>query len=79
MNTSYKANSHKPPRRDCQYSPEEIAQILPFKDDYRKATPPARLISMKTKILPAMFNYWTEHGKQPTADEGPVKAQVSKN
>jgi hypothetical protein len=73
---SDKENSHKPPRKDCQYSPEEMDQICPFKVEYKKATQPERLIIMKTKILPAMFNYWTSQGKRPMEEEGPVKAQV---
>ncbi len=79
MNTSYQGNFQKPPRRDCHYSPEEIEQINPFKADYKKATQAERLITMKTKILPAMFNYWTAQGQWLTQEDGPAKAQVSMN
>jgi hypothetical protein len=73
---SYEGNMHKPPRRDCQYTEEEMDQMRPFKANYKKATQAERLIIMRTKILPAMFNYWTSQGKRPTDEEGPIKAQV---
>jgi hypothetical protein len=78
MNASYNGNL-KPPRKDCQYSPEEIEQIAPFKAQYIKDTKANRLITMKSKILPSMFNYWASQGRRPSVEEGPVQAQVSQN
>jgi hypothetical protein len=70
---------HKPPRKDCQYSAEEMDQILPFKAEYKRSTQPERFILMKTKILPAMFNYWQSQGRCPTEEEGTVKTKVKEN
>jgi len=76
---SYKGNSQKPPRKDCAYSEQEMDQLRPFKADYEKASQAERVILMKTRILPTIFNYWTAQGKRPTAQAGPVKAQVNEN
>jgi len=76
---SYKGNSHKPPRKDCAYSEQEMDQLRPFKAEYEKASQAERVILMKTRILPTIFNYWTAQGKRPTAQAGPVKAQVNEN
>lgn len=74
---SYKGNSQKPPRKDCAYSEEEMEQLRPFKEDYKTAGQEERLIIMKTRILPTIFNYWTAQGKRPTQEEGPGKAKVN--
>lgn len=53
-------------------------QIKPFKNEYIKATQGERLILMKTKIMPAMFNYLITKDKRPSEAEGPVKTKVSR-
>lgn len=62
-------NSHKPPRKDCIYTPQELQQILPFRDIYKKGTKAERVLVMKSQVLPAMFNYWASNGKHPQSEE----------
>ena len=63
-------NSHKKLRKDCKYNAEELQQILPFKSSFIKATTiPERILILRSQILPAMFNYWAENGKQPKDEE----------
>lgn len=46
-------------RQDCKYTPEEQATIRPYKDEYQsQTTSPGWGHIFRTKILPAIFNYW---------------------
>jgi hypothetical protein len=72
----------KPPRKprsDSKYTAVEYEQIRPFKDSYMKATTrSARIFIFKSRILPAMFNYWKRNGKNPRdAAEGTRWTKVS--
>lgn len=56
-----------------------MEQLRPFETQYKKANQAERLILMKTKILPAIFTYWTAQGRCPTEAEGRIKTQVSES
>jgi hypothetical protein len=52
------------PRRDCKYTVEERAAIAQHKDEYlSQSTSAGRGHVFRSKILPAMFNHWSENGK----------------
>ena len=69
------------PRRDCKYTPEERAVMSEFKVEYlSQSSSPARGHIFRSKILPAIFNYWTANGKLNTIKanmEGEVKVSMS--
>jgi hypothetical protein len=53
-------NKARKPRRDCKYTPAERAVMSEFKEEYLlHSTPAARGHIFRSKILPAIFNYWT--------------------
>ena len=57
---------HKLPRRDCRYTPEEVAAIIAYKDAFVNAkSVPDRIGILKCDIGPAMFSYWKQKGKVP--------------
>lgn len=73
-------NSHRPPRKDCQYSAMELQQIRQYKNIYKTSTKPDRLLMMKGQILPAMFNYWEAQGQgAQSEEENRMRAKVKKN
>lgn len=74
---SYKGKSQKPPRKDCTYNEQEMEVLRPFKEEYETSTQEQRVIIMKSRMLPTLFNYWTAKGKRPTEKDGPGKAQVN--
>ena len=53
-------------RKDCTYNAQELEQILPFKNMFIQASAiPERILTLRSQILPAMFNYWATIGKEP--------------
>lgn len=54
----------------------EIERIISFKLQFIQATTvPERVLILKSQILPAMFNYWAEIGREPK-DEEESRAQA---
>lgn len=52
-------------RRDCIYNAAERAILNPFKAEFiSQTTVKGRLDVLKSKILPAMFNYWWSIGRR---------------
>jgi hypothetical protein len=73
-------------RADCKYNDDELHEILPFKADFIAGTIPERIALLQSKILPAMFNYWEELGKEYDSQESkaiskvfPINIQVRDN
>ncbi len=59
----------KKPRRDAQYSREEIAVISKYKAEYKdQTTRPLRAHVLRNKILVDIFNYWDVQGTLPSEE-----------
>jgi hypothetical protein len=69
------------PRKDCQYTAEECTVFLQYKEDYRlQTTSDGRGHIFRSKILPDIFNYWTDNGNISMSSkemDGHVKASRS--
>lgn len=65
--------------KPCSYSASERAILQPFRKKYEnESNKQARLQLLRGEILPALFNYWVEHGERPqTAEESSSSIQVS--
>jgi hypothetical protein len=63
-------------RSDCRYNIEELQKILPFKLDFLAATIAQRMTMLKRHILPALFNYWQEMGKEYDSKESRILSKV---
>jgi uncharacterized protein with von Willebrand factor type A (vWA) domain len=63
-------------RADCKYDADELREIRPFKADFVAGTIPQRMALLKSKILPAMFNYWQELGKEYDSQESKAISKV---
>lgn len=62
-------------RKDSAYSQEERDVMAVYKEEYR-SQPSHELRGMvfRTKILPAIFNYWHTLGKDPQTEEGSIES-----
>lgn len=64
-----------PPRKrkktkNCSYTRDERKAIEPYKSEYRShATRELRAQTFRTKILPAIYNYWRGIGNEPSTEE----------
>ena len=57
-------------RQACHYTAEERKVFHIFKEEYRSQTTKERRGHiLKTKILPNIFNYWTNDGAQPLNED----------
>lgn len=67
------------PRRDCIYSAAERAVLRPYRDIYRaQTTKEKRAEIFSSKILPDMFNFWSERGEEVgTEEESKARVLVS--
>ena len=73
MSTS-KIRKTRKARQDCQYTAEERNAIRMHKDEYRsQTTRVSRGHIFKTKILPDMFNYWTNNGALSLSEDEVAK------
>ena len=63
-------------RKDCRYNAEELISILPYQAEFISSSTHERSVLLKQKILPAMFNYWLENGKEYNANESKVLMKV---
>lgn len=63
-------------RKDCRYNKEELLSILPFQADFISSSTHERLVLMKRKICPAMFNHWLELGKEYNVNESKLLSKV---
>jgi hypothetical protein len=63
-------------RKDCKYSVAEVLCILPFKADFITSSIQERMALLKNQILPKMFNYWLENGKEYDTDESRSLSKV---
>lgn len=65
-------------RKGCLYSPEELAVLSQYKDEYRsKTTPEERDQCLKGKVLVHIFNYWYEQeGVMPSEEETTKRVKV---
>ena len=63
-------------RSDCKYNQDELDKILPFKMDFISSTTEERMALLKKKILPEMFNYWQDLGKEYDAKESKILSKV---
>ena len=70
---------HRKSRKNCKYNADELKEIMPFKESFVTATTiPERVLILRSKILPAMFNYWAANGKEPRdQEESQTWAKVS--
>jgi hypothetical protein len=60
----------KKARKDCQYTAEERKVLHKFKEEYRsQVTSDARGHVFRSKILPAIFNYWSNDGLVAIPDD----------
>jgi hypothetical protein len=60
----------KKARKGCLYTTDERDIIKAFKREYRSQDKPnQRGHILKAKILPAIFNYWTDDGRVPMGAE----------
>jgi hypothetical protein len=58
------------PRGPCQYTVEERKLLEPFKESYRsKSDKKARKHIWTSDILPVMFNYWSDNGRNEISQE----------
>jgi hypothetical protein len=66
------------PRKGCSYTPDERKVLNIYKEEYRiQTTSKCRGNIFRTKILPAIFNYWTDDGAVPiTRDEEANRVEV---
>jgi hypothetical protein len=73
MSTSNTRKFRKP-RHPCQYTAEERKVFQRYKEEYRSQTTKERRgYIFKTKILPDLFNYWTDDGAMTLSDEEAAK------
>jgi hypothetical protein len=57
-------------RGNCAYSLEERQVLNEFKIEYKMQTSrPLRAIIFRSKILPAIYNYWTDNGMVQEPEE----------
>ena len=68
-------NPHKV-RKDCKYNEGELSSILPFKSDFISSTTHERMVILKRKILPSLFNHWLEKGKEYDSEESKLLSKV---
>ena len=68
-------NTHKV-RKDCRYNEAELFSIIPFKSDFITSSTHERLVILRKKILPSMFNYWLDNGKEYTPKESKILSKV---
>jgi hypothetical protein len=58
------------PRKDGQYTQMEKEIIGKYKEEYRSlSTRELRGQLMRERVLPAIFNYWNDHGNAPMTEE----------
>lgn len=63
-------------RKDCKYNQAELITIMPFKSDFIASSTHERMVILKKKILPSMFNHWLEIGKEFDPEQSKVLAKV---
>ena len=63
-------------RKDCKYNEAELFSILPFKADFISSSTHDRMVILKKNILPSMFNYWLEIGKEYDSKESKILSKV---
>ena len=69
MSTSNTTKMRKA-RSGCEFTAEERGAFAVHKEEYRSQTTKERRAHIfKTKILPDMFNYWTDHGAVSISQE----------
>jgi hypothetical protein len=68
-------NAHKV-RKDCRYNEAELFSITPFKSNFITSSTHERMVILKKKILPSMFNYWLEIGKEYDTNESKKLSKV---
>jgi hypothetical protein len=57
-------------RKDCKYTAEERKVIDLYKEEFRSETTKAgRVLILRSKILPAIFNYWVQNGTPPKDED----------
>jgi hypothetical protein len=68
----------KKPRQNCLYTAEERRVIQPFKHEYQsQAEAERRGHIFKSKILPAIFDYWEKDGPgSMSSDEVATRVKV---
>jgi hypothetical protein len=68
------------PRKDCKYTADERAVFQQYKEEYKSQTTSQGHGHMfRSKILPDIFNYWTDNGKVLMSSEemdGHVKVRM---
>ena len=73
MSTS-KTRKNRKPRQDCQYTVEECKVFQKYKEEYQsQMTRECQGHIFKMKILPKIFNYWTNDGALPLSDDEVAK------
>ncbi|KAF8805955.1 hypothetical protein BYT27DRAFT_7212605 [Phlegmacium glaucopus] len=56
--------------KDCKYTAEERKVMEFHKEAFRtQTTKPGRLLILRTKILPDIFNYWEQNGNPPKDED----------
>jgi hypothetical protein len=68
-------NTHKV-WKDCKYNEAELFSIMPYKSDFISSSTHDRMVILRKKILPAMFNYWLENGKDYNSIESNLLSKV---
>lgn len=63
-------------RSDCRFNELEMKEILPYKTPFISGTIPERMTILKEKLLPTLFNYWQEHGKEYDERESKAISKV---
>ena len=63
-------------RKDCKYSDADLTCILPYKAEFMTSTTHERIIILRKKILPSMFNHWMENRKEYDPAESKVLSKV---
>jgi hypothetical protein len=55
---------------------EEMEKILPFKLEFISSTTTERMSILKNSILPELFNYWQDKGKEYTPKQSKALTKV---
>lgn len=63
-------------RKDCRYNEAEMFSILPYKEEFVSSSTHLRMVLLKKKILPSIFNYWLETGKEYNSEESKTLSKV---
>ena len=61
--STFNTRKSRKARSGCEYTPKEREVIRVYKEEYREQTSKElRGLVFRTKILPDIFNYWTNNG-----------------